>query len=135
MPSFPVDDELLPIGEVARRLGLRPSAIRYYEDRGLVEPTQWRGGQRWFDGTAVRRLAVIQLWKRSGLLSLDGIATFLTGDADGWALSVDAHIAALTAQIEQLQQARDFLQHVRHHHQSTTPDGCPHYEALLAELC
>ncbi|MEZ0052167.1 MerR family copper efflux transcriptional regulator [Mycobacterium sp. MAA66] len=135
MSSFPVDDELLPIGEVARRLGLRPSAIRYYEDRGLIEPTQWRGGQRWFDRAAVRRLAVIQLWKQAGLLSLDGIASFLAGDVDDWASSVDAHIEALTAQIGQLEQARDFLRHVRHHHQTTTPDGCPHYEALLDELC
>ena len=33
------DDTELEIGEVARRAGVRPSAVRYYETRGLISPT------------------------------------------------------------------------------------------------
>src|ERR1700722_18584132 len=36
--------DLVPIEEVARRLGLRASAIRYYEERGLVRPSARRAG-------------------------------------------------------------------------------------------
>lgn len=127
------DEELLPIDEVARRIRLRPSAIRYYEDRGLIESALRRAGKRWFDRHHVRRMAVIQVWKRRGLLSLDDIASFLgkPEDVESWTQCVDAQIAALDRQIAQLATARDFLCHVRHHHQTTTPDGCPHYEELL----
>lgn len=42
------DRELVSIDEVARRLRLRASAIRYYEQRGLVQPASRRGGRRWY---------------------------------------------------------------------------------------
>jgi MerR family transcriptional regulator, copper efflux regulator len=128
--------KLYPIDEVARRLQLRPSAIRYYEDRGLIEATARRGGKRYFGADQVRRLAVIQLWKRDGLLSLDSIASFLADPADpqSWARSVDQQIDALTDRIEQLQNARAYLVHVRNHHDTTTPDGCPHYEERIDTL-
>lgn len=121
---------MYPIDEVARRLGLRPSAIRYYEDRGLVEATTRRAGKRCFDSEQIRRLAIIQLWKRDGLLSLDGIASFLgdPADATGWAHNVDKQINTLTDRIRQLQAAQAYLVHVRDHHDTTTPDGCPHFE-------
>ena len=40
--------DLVPIDEVARRLGLRSSAIRYYEERGLVTPAARHAGRRWY---------------------------------------------------------------------------------------
>lgn len=43
MSSTDADTRLYPIDEVARRLQLRPSAIRYYEDRGLIKATARRG--------------------------------------------------------------------------------------------
>lgn len=127
------DHGLYPIGEVARRLGLRASAIRFYEQRGLVEPARRLAGKRWFDKEQVRRLGIILLWKDRGMLSLDRIAGFLDkpGDAARWSESIDAQIDALTRQIHALTEARDFLRHVRHHHPHGTPDGCPHYEELL----
>ena len=49
MRSDPAEQpELLPIDEVARRLGLRASAIRYYEERGLVQPVSRHAGRRWY---------------------------------------------------------------------------------------
>ena len=42
-----MDDEAnLTIGEVARRAGVRTSAIRYYERVGVLEPADRVGGQR-----------------------------------------------------------------------------------------
>ena len=67
-----MDEPQMRIGEVARRAGVRVSLIRYYEEIGLLpEPTRV-SGQRRFDETVLRRLAVIDVAQRAGL-SLDEI--------------------------------------------------------------
>lgn len=60
------------IGEVAREAGLRVSAIRYYEEIGLLPEADRQSGQRVFDRSVLRRLAVIDVSQRAGL-SLDEI--------------------------------------------------------------
>ena|SRR5882724_2441746 len=54
------------IGELARRAGLSTSAIRYYEEQGLLPPAERRAGQRVFDEPALTQLAVVQLAKEVG---------------------------------------------------------------------
>ena len=56
----------LTIGEVARRAGLRASAVRYYEDEGILPPAARVGGQRRYDETVLARLAVIRLAQEVG---------------------------------------------------------------------
>src|ERR1700736_5359684 len=56
----------LTIGEVARRAGLRASAIRYYEKIGLLPETQRIGGQRRYEPDVVNYLAVIDVAKAAG---------------------------------------------------------------------
>jgi MerR family redox-sensitive transcriptional activator SoxR len=74
-------DSDLTIGEVARRAGLKTSAIRYYESRGLLpEPERVAGHRRYGDDT-LRRLRVIDVAKRAGF-SLDEARVLLT-DGDG----------------------------------------------------
>src|ERR1700733_6174997 len=70
---------LPPIDEVARRLGLRASAIRYYEERGLVRPASRQAGRRWYGPDEIRRLAIILYWQRYGLMSLEEIGDILAG--------------------------------------------------------
>ena len=60
------------IGEVATRAGVRVSAIRYYEDIGLLPEPDRVSGQRRYDESVLRRLAVIDVAQRAGL-SLDEI--------------------------------------------------------------
>ena len=48
----------LTISEVARTFGLRPSAIRYYEQIGILPEALRTSGQRRYDGSVLRRLAV-----------------------------------------------------------------------------
>jgi MerR family redox-sensitive transcriptional activator SoxR len=50
----------LTISEVARQVGLQPSAIRYYEQIGILPPAERISGQRRYDTTVLYRLAVIQ---------------------------------------------------------------------------
>src|SRR5436309_4362762 len=71
-------DGMLGIGEVARRVGVRASAVRYYEERGLIAPDGRRGGKRVYGQQAVERMALISFAKTLGF-SLDEIRTLLDG--------------------------------------------------------
>ena len=55
------------IGEVAQRAGVRVSLIRYYEGIGLLPESERLSGQRRYDETVLRRLAVIDVAQRAGL--------------------------------------------------------------------
>ncbi|MGE4428475.1 MAG: redox-sensitive transcriptional activator SoxR [Solirubrobacteraceae bacterium] len=68
--------ELLTIGEVSRRSGVATSALRYYEDRGLVESQRAGSGHRRYPRTVLRRIAFIVFAQRVGL-TLDEIAVEL----------------------------------------------------------
>ena len=57
---------LLRISEVARQVGLQPSAIRYYEQIGLLPPAQRMSGQRRYDSTVLYRLAMVQRARQLG---------------------------------------------------------------------
>lgn len=57
----------LSIGEVAERSGLSVSAIRFYEEKGLVTSTRTAGGQRRYRREVLRRLAFVQVAQRVGL--------------------------------------------------------------------
>jgi len=63
----PSKNDLLTIGEVAARSGLAPSAIRFYEDQGLIHAARTPGGQRVFPRHVLRRLAFIASAQRVGL--------------------------------------------------------------------
>jgi MerR family redox-sensitive transcriptional activator SoxR len=56
----------LTVSQVARQVGLRPSAIRYYERIGVLTPAQRVRGQRRYDVSALHRLAVIQRARQTG---------------------------------------------------------------------
>jgi MerR family transcriptional regulator, copper efflux regulator len=134
-PAGGDETEVVPIDEVARRLGLRASAIRYYEQRGLVEPVSRHSGRRWYGAAEIRRLAIVQYWQQSGLMSLDEIADILAGPSANrrWAQVVADRIEALQGQIERMQTARQFLEHILTFHPDSAPDGCAHYETLIWE--
>ncbi len=60
-------NDLLPIGELARRTGLAVSAIRFYEDKGLVQAMRTMGNQRRFLRSDIRRLSFILIAQKLGL--------------------------------------------------------------------
>jgi MerR family transcriptional regulator, redox-sensitive transcriptional activator SoxR len=64
------------IGEVAQQAGVKTSLIRYYEDIGLLPEPERLSGQRRYDHTVLRRLAVIDVAQRAGM-SLDEIRLLL----------------------------------------------------------
>ncbi|HEY5335238.1 MAG TPA: MerR family DNA-binding transcriptional regulator, partial [Mycobacteriales bacterium] len=50
----------LTIGELAARSGIAHSALRFYEDRGLIASTRTAGNQRRYSRVTLRRLAFVQ---------------------------------------------------------------------------
>jgi MerR family transcriptional regulator, redox-sensitive transcriptional activator SoxR len=100
--------ELLPISEVARRSGVAASALRYYEERGLIRAERLGSGHRRFPRATLRRIAFIVFAQRVGL-TLEEIGDELArlpddrvpGRADwsalsqAWAARIDDRIAEL----------------------------------------
>src|SRR5271154_666502 len=66
------------ISEVARQVGVQPSAIRYYEQIGLLPPARRVSGQRRYDSTMLYRLAVVQRARQLGF-TLDEIRQLFFG--------------------------------------------------------
>ena len=59
--------ELLTIGEVARRSGVAASALRYYDERGLITSERAGSGHRRYQRAVLRRIAFIVFAQRVGL--------------------------------------------------------------------
>ncbi len=76
----------LTIGEVARRAGVATSALRFYEERGLIESSRTAGNQRRYSRSVLRRVALIRAAQSAGL-SLTAIANALDNHPDGSAPS------------------------------------------------
>jgi MerR family redox-sensitive transcriptional activator SoxR len=56
----------MKIGEIARKVGIRPSAIRFYETAGVLPPAPRQNGQRHFAADAELQLAVIEFARQTG---------------------------------------------------------------------
>ncbi|WP_369259415.1 redox-sensitive transcriptional activator SoxR [Geodermatophilus amargosae] len=107
--------ELLPIGEVAARSGLAPSALRHYEAEGLIAATRTPGNARRFPRSVLRRLAFVRAAQNVGL-SLpeirEALATLPDGrtpSASDWTRLSAGWRDRLDAQIAALEQLRDGL--------------------------
>ena len=59
--------ELLTIGEVAQRSGVATSALRFYEERGLIGSERASSGHRRYQRAVIRRVAFILFAQRIGL--------------------------------------------------------------------
>jgi DNA-binding transcriptional MerR regulator len=125
--------ELVPIGEAALRFGLRTSALRYYEDRGLVRASSRRGGRRWYDREQLRRIAFVQIGRQLGM-NLDDVGEMLDGPEHRWRGIVEEQIAALDAQIERARRARAALAHALRCPTARPTEQCEYFVAELDAL-
>jgi MerR family redox-sensitive transcriptional activator SoxR len=69
--------QLLTIGELSERSGVAASALRFYEERGLISSERASSGHRRFARPVIRRVAFIVFAQRVGL-SLDEIGRELS---------------------------------------------------------
>lgn len=103
----------LSIGELARRVGATPSALRYWERAGLLEPVARVNGRRRYDAAAVARVGLIRLCEDMGF-GISEIRELLETDPDGtgfWREQGAAKLVQLREQISRLQVATDFIEH------------------------
>ena len=70
-------DSVLTIGEVAKRSGVASSALRFYEERGLIASVRAGSGHRRYPRAVLRRIAFIVFAQKIGL-GLDEIAVELS---------------------------------------------------------
>ena len=73
---------MLTIGQLAERSGVAPSAIRFYETRGLIASERTSGNQRRYATSTLRRIAFVRTAQRIGL-SLEEIGEALSTLPDG----------------------------------------------------
>jgi DNA-binding transcriptional MerR regulator len=124
---------LIPIGEAAARLGLNTSALRYYDERGLVPVQNRRAGQRLYGRDELRRLAFIKIAHRLGI-PLETAAAIMDAPGQEWRETVRDQIAALDELIKQAQSAQTFLSHALNCPSTHPTRDCPTMTGALDEL-
>ena len=75
-------DELLSVGEMSRRTGIAASALRFYEELGLIASLRTGGNQRRYPRHMLRRVSLISVAKRLGIPLTDVQAVFETVPLD-----------------------------------------------------
>lgn len=121
--------DVLTIGDLSRRTGLSVSAIRFYEDKGLIQPLRTGGNQRRYLRADIRRLSFILIAQKLGL-SLSEIGGALTAlpqgrtpDARDWARISGAIKDRIDAEMARLAKVREDL------------DGCIGCGCLSLKKC
>jgi MerR family transcriptional regulator, redox-sensitive transcriptional activator SoxR len=106
----------LTVGELSARSGVAASALRFYEERGLIASERTPAGHRRYARAVVRRVAFIVFAQRAGLMTLDEIGAELARLPAGrvpsrgdWARLSDAWNARIGARIAELERLRDGL--------------------------
>ncbi|HWL45332.1 MAG TPA: redox-sensitive transcriptional activator SoxR [Ilumatobacter sp.] len=119
----------LTIGEVATRAGVATSALRFYEDAGLISSERNPSGHRVYHADVLRRVSFVRIAQRVGL-SLDEIRAALAGlperrtpTASDWARLAREWRPRLDDQIAVLTRLRDSL------------DGCIGCGCLSLSVC
>lgn len=121
--------EGLSIGEIAARTGLAVSAIRYYEEEGLVAPWRNPAGRRRFQRADIRRLSFVMVAQQFGFTlsqiraELDRLPRHRAPTKADWARISETFRDGLDSRIARLQRLRDTL------------DGCIGCGCLSLEAC
>jgi len=105
--------ELLDIGEVSALSGIKPSALRYYEESGLISSMSRHGLRRQFPQEVLLQLKLISMGKTAGF-SLEEIAGMFTrnGTPDISRVTLHQKVDEIDRQIQKLAALRDTLRHV-----------------------
>lgn len=107
--------ETLSISEVARKVGLKPSALRFYEHAGILPPPARVNGRRRYDPDVLTRLAIIQLAQQAGF-TLSEMRTLFEGFAQDatpsarWRDLAKTKLPEIDEMIRRAQAMRSFLE-------------------------
>jgi DNA-binding transcriptional MerR regulator len=100
---------MMAIGELAERTGVAATALRYYDDLGLVRPSARVGGQRRYDESAVKAVGVV-LFLRDVGFTLEEIRSMVVGSSS-WRSMARSKLAELDEAAANIAAARVAIQH------------------------
>lgn len=103
---------MLSIGEVADRAGLRASALRYYEEVGLLTPADRVSGRRRYDESALDRLRVIACAQSAGFTIAEIRELVVDGESspEGWKPLARRKLREINALVEKAEAMRRLLE-------------------------
>jgi MerR family transcriptional regulator, redox-sensitive transcriptional activator SoxR len=109
----------LTISKIAKQFGIRASALRYYEQIGVLPATYRRGGQRLYDESAVRRLAIVQRARELGFTIKEMQILFSDFSAgppisERWHSLCETKLAELEERIGQIHEMQGMLRKMMH---------------------
>ena len=116
-------DELLSIGEMSRRTGVAVSALRYYEELGLIASDRTAGHQRRYPRHMLRRVSLISVAKRLGVPLADVQEAFESVPLDGTPSHEDWQRASRRWK-RQLEERRRGLERLEHELTGCIGCGC-----------
>ena len=105
----------LSIGQVAKSLGIRASAIRYYESEKLIPKAERRGGRRYYDAWIIDHLVFVRFALRAGF-HVGEIRPLVRGlspstpPGERWRSVASGKLDELDRQIDQLLSKKRLLQ-------------------------
>ena len=92
----------MTIGELSRRTGLSPSAIRYYEAERLIPAPRRRSGRREFDGGVLSQLVVVQLARDAGFAIAEVRGLVTEFGREGWRKLAQRKLTEIRSAAERL---------------------------------
>jgi MerR family redox-sensitive transcriptional activator SoxR len=119
----------LTISQVAKQVGLRTSAIRYYEQIGLLDATERVGGQRRYDKTVFYRLSIVQRAQQAGF-TLGEVHELLTAFVPGtpaqerWRQLSARKLEELSAKMSEIQFMQSLLKDMMSNCHCDTLETC-----------
>ncbi len=122
---------LLSIGELSERTGVPASALRYYDELGLVRPATRAAGRRRYAESAVKDVSVVLFLREIGF-SLAEIGRFIAGERQDRRALIDGKLAELTARQHRIEVARTALEHGRHC-PASEPMKCSRFWSIIED--
>jgi DNA-binding transcriptional MerR regulator len=129
-----MSDEQLTIGELARTTGVATSALRYWEELGLVPAPARVSGQRRYPASAVGLVGLILLLRDVGftLREVKALVAFRSDGFDGWRELHQRKLAELDERIAQARTARTAIAHGLACQHEGGILHCPNFVAVIA---
>lgn len=131
-----MDDQHLTIGELARRTGVATSAVRYWEELGLMPAPARISGQRRYPESAIGLVGAILLLRDVGFTLRESKALLASRahaglGGDVWRTLAERKLAELDERIAKAQTARTAITHaLACPHDDIT--ACPNYSSVVA---
>ena len=120
---------LLTIGELARSMDVRPSAIRYYERLGVLPRAERLNGRRRYDRAALHRVAVVLRARQAGF-TLGEVRTLFFGfgtrtpAGERWRTMAARKLAELERAADEIRVMQDLLRRLRRSCHCRTLEDC-----------